>query len=494
MSDSSSSCSEKSSMPPSPPPRETPSLYAVGTFHIAKHHIPPLPSSRLYPGFHNSDDEADSDEELGWQPDETDQDTLKATTQREWCLSHSPCPGTTDPFRTRSFTITKAIRTGDQSGAQVVLTDDGLVAKIYDPLYYNFYDVDLYDMRLDIVAEADEDFFRETAAYRFLSGTPFAGTATPKYHGSWTLDVCIDVNGSEVVREVRMILIEYIDGVCMCDIHPIDDITNAARENIMAKLIEINTDLEDFGLKNNDLEPRNIMISAPDNDFTQEDLRICIIDLAMTVIPLKKGHNSSGKPKPRNPIVYWWSCTIWSSYGWMPLDYDDTCDWIWEKWGDGGRDGKYAKMVRSEDNPKLKPDFLMNEVAAAKEDGAGGQGVKRTADGEEKATPCESAGASSVNSHQKCNTAGGKSPASTQSTNDEASASIPNDIPGISGQPSSEPIGIEHIGKAPTCASCKPDVLASTTLEAVNMEYPDEALGNEKWAARETPLRYYAGS
>jgi hypothetical protein len=65
-------------------------------------------------------------------------ENLQQLTQLEYCLSHQPLEGETCDD-TMSFTITKEIRVRDGKAAQVVVTNGGLVAKIYDPLFYPAY-------------------------------------------------------------------------------------------------------------------------------------------------------------------------------------------------------------------------------------------------------------------------------------------------------------------------------------------------------------------
>jgi hypothetical protein len=58
------------------------------------------------------------------------------STHLGWCLANPPAPGTTHHADERCIEIAGAIRVGEDCGAQVVLTVDGLIAKIYDRLYY----------------------------------------------------------------------------------------------------------------------------------------------------------------------------------------------------------------------------------------------------------------------------------------------------------------------------------------------------------------------
>lgn len=98
--------------------------YTVGATFIAKRHIPDKPRDGgyrdLYGEIHSH---------------------TRTATQLGYCLDHHPAPGEILD-ETHSFTIIKELRIGDQCNAQIVLTDNGKVAKIYDPLYYR---LDYYD-------------------------------------------------------------------------------------------------------------------------------------------------------------------------------------------------------------------------------------------------------------------------------------------------------------------------------------------------------------
>jgi hypothetical protein len=81
----------------------------------------------------------------------------------------------------------------------------------------------------------------------------------PKYYASWTLSIPIHSEGYEEVREVRLILLEYVSGVSM---HGVDTTTlyEHGRENIVTKLIEADINLRFSGVRHRDCEPRNVML------------------------------------------------------------------------------------------------------------------------------------------------------------------------------------------------------------------------------------------
>ena len=83
---------------------------------------------------------------------------------------------------------------------------------------------------------ADYDYSREAATYT-KPHSPLEGTTIPKYHGSWTCDVSVDIPDGPRKRPVRLILMEFIDGICMQDFDP-TGFTEDERSNIMVKAMD----------------------------------------------------------------------------------------------------------------------------------------------------------------------------------------------------------------------------------------------------------------
>jgi serine/threonine protein kinase len=276
------------------------------------------------------------------------------SSQLEWCLAHPPVPGTTFPMDERFIEIAKAVRIGDKCGAQVVLTTDGLIAKIYDPLYYDFYDDFFRDSRIDVVDYADRDYITEAAAYSELRNTLFPGSIMPAYHGSWTLNVPILDNDRGKSREVRLIIMEHVTGTSMLDLDP-SSLACHERENIMIKLIEADVALHFSGVRHDDLEPRNIVLSLSNTSKTYEDgsFRLCIIDFATCALSKDNGRKGP-TPKAHNPLFYWVGRTLWSDWGWLP-PRGEAADWMWKTWGNGGKNGKYVVAKRDPNSKLGKP-------------------------------------------------------------------------------------------------------------------------------------------
>lgn len=338
---SSGMSSDSLSSPPSSQGDEV-GLYCPGKTLVLKRHIPPPPCGPYY-------DHSAPPRPL----------LPKRVPKLQWCLTHPPRPGATDLQDTRTITFKASIRTGHQCGAQVWLTDDGLVAKVYDPLYYCIFDREWKSDTINVTAEADQDYSNEAAAYSALQNTSVQGRSMPQYYGSWTAEVSIEVEGQEHVRQVRMILVEHIVGIQMMKLNPFK-LTRKARDSIMCKVIEAKTDILLAGLEHHDFEPRNIMIASSEfavagaeSRFEDPDLRVCIIDFAISAVYELAGEERLGA-EYNNPLFFWAGADIYCGYGWLPPRAEAT-DWMWEVWGCGGKDGKYIKVERDLNDCHSRP-------------------------------------------------------------------------------------------------------------------------------------------
>ncbi|KAK3291217.1 uncharacterized protein B0H64DRAFT_446454 [Chaetomium fimeti] len=130
----------------------------------------------------------------------------------------------------RSLVIDSLIRGGDQVGAQVVtchwendVHDTKYVAKIYDPLYYNFEEPDHPGMPTDVVWNAARDYSIEAAAYQQLQAydkswaeaTPDDESRSirgcyPAFFGSFSTTLKLVCDGKSYTRIVPLILMEHL--------------------------------------------------------------------------------------------------------------------------------------------------------------------------------------------------------------------------------------------------------------------------------------------
>jgi serine/threonine protein kinase len=277
-------------------------------------------------------------------------ETPDGTSQLDWCLANPPAAGVTHEADERPILISGAVRVGKACGPQVVLTADGFVAKIYDPLYYKF----PAGCWSNVTDSADRDYITEAAVYSELLGTSIQDSIMPMYHGSWTLRVPLQTDGEEQFREVRLILMEYVPGKSMLDIDPLT-LDERERDNVMTKLIEADIALRFSGVNHLDLEPRNVMLSMQDSstDFADKDLRVCIVDFACCRLSKDRGRTGPS-PRVHNPLHYWAGQAWYSDWGWLP-PREEAVEWMWKTWGNGGEDGKYVVVERDPDSRLGKP-------------------------------------------------------------------------------------------------------------------------------------------
>jgi hypothetical protein len=122
-----------------------------------------------------------------------------------------------------------------------LLTEEGDVAKIYDPLCYRFIN-QYFERKVNVVNQAESEFHQETLAYSALSVANLCGKVVPAYLGSWemTLD---DPTACGKECEVHLILIECIDGVAMSKV-PVEALSEETKQGIMVEVMEALTDVE----------------------------------------------------------------------------------------------------------------------------------------------------------------------------------------------------------------------------------------------------------
>ncbi|KAL1849852.1 hypothetical protein VTK73DRAFT_9802 [Phialemonium thermophilum] len=290
-------------------PDKPPLPYRAGLQLRIKRHIPPPPFGIGY------FQEPTHPHHLSW--DELDQ----FSTPSEYCLQRRP-PRETRSHRDQSIhtlDIVEEIATGDHRGAQIVacrtdLVPDRIVAaKIYDPLYYNFPDV-------DPVYQSDADYSCEAFAYRRLEIVGVDGLHVPAYYGSWTFEMPF-AREPVRMRAVCMILMERLPGPSVYALlksgHFVDStegwppnsvegsllngkaaqilvtkcrIAGEEKElrlnlrnrlNVLRKSMELYTILLVLGVKQRDLAARNIVVTNVDE---AGDLGVAIADFSIACV------------------------------------------------------------------------------------------------------------------------------------------------------------------------------------------------------------------
>lgn len=286
---------------------ETPTPYVKGARFTIHRHVPPKPTPSEYHYCEPKDIEE-----------------YEQMTFIERCLIHPLLPGTTLLSEPVSITINEEIVGLATSGARILEVNDNLVAKIYDPFYYdtptswNF--VATNPFRL-----ADHDYSHEAAAYERVSGG-LGGTVVPEFYGSYTCDLpVVSSSESHSARSVRLILIERVLGTCMRDLEPSRMHTlQHQRANIMAKIVDAESLVFACGVIHGDMHPRNIIICG--HDFEDARLRVVLIDFGSSRLDNRNLVGSSGLPI--SPLLRWDARRhrheSFRALGWV--------DWDWQPW------------------------------------------------------------------------------------------------------------------------------------------------------------------
>lgn len=295
--------------------------YVAGAHFNIKQHVPPEPHARI-PGAEIVHKHI--------------RNPLKQYGTPSRCCLARP-PQSTEPHQSHTtfrLIIADQLVTRVGRGAQLVTcqigTDKAIrVAKIYDPLYYDWTDGH------DCVQRADDDYAREATAYEFLFEKGQNGVFTPLYLGAWTFETPL-LDGS--LRQVRMILIDHIPFPSMLSLledGKAKDLSASFRMKILARLMESYTWLAFYGVFHNDLEPRNILV---DPDITRDQPRAVLVDLG--VAKLKGIHwfphrGADHKERPSSPGSGF--ARSWKSFhDWVPEEFRPArrrIAWIEQQWG-----------------------------------------------------------------------------------------------------------------------------------------------------------------
>ncbi|KAB8262157.1 hypothetical protein BDV32DRAFT_136854 [Aspergillus pseudonomiae] len=238
------------------------------------------------------------------------------------CLAKKAFPGQPGSHTLR-LKIREPIRVGDGKTSQIVLVDvvsgqgaTPIVAKIYDPLYYDHSNDDV-DPFLYVHIEHN----RETAAYRHLQGC--AEKHVPEYYGSYTMDISYSKGQ---FRTVGLILSEYINGESMDTLQP-QNFTQPVRKAIMQQIVNVESRLYEDNLWHRDTSPRNIIIST-------SNLHITFIDFGHASLgrsrdPTDKDQESRFLPGTYiSPMLRWYR-----TRGREPVsNFEEWIDWDWNSW------------------------------------------------------------------------------------------------------------------------------------------------------------------
>lgn len=241
------------------------------------------------------------------------------------------------------------------------------MAKIYDPLYYAY---SQYQSPEDVAWKADSDYSMEAAAYEYLDTVNPSQRFAPKYYKSWTFTLPLKHLGTEHQRAVRLVLMEYIEGCSMMDLFTeklgFPTSTDAwhlpveYRLEVLGRVLDAAVRQFNIGLGQEDLAPRNVMISPRPHQQSEPipcPSRIALIDYNQAVV-YKLVKTSSGWKSPSelpdNPMKVFGHTALEFS-GWTPPEWDQDrkryWDWLKAYFG-GKRSSSYAPM------PSTPPELL----------------------------------------------------------------------------------------------------------------------------------------
>lgn len=270
---------------------------------------------------------------------------IYSVTQTKHILTYPPLE-TPPPAQldTARLVVTKSLAIGNARGAQVLLCSiipqgEGTraftaVAKVYDPLYYSFVS-NIGHVPINVSRAADEDYSKEAASYKCLCRANQAGSFAPAFFGSWTFNLPISHKQQRYRRHVRLVLIEYLPGVCMKDLFVRNGTgqTNALhlseeyRLRVLAILLDGVVRQHHAGIDQRDLAPRNVML-VPPPDKAQlakgHPQRVVLIDYNIATVweMTKYGKLPAQLAKlPPNPMKRFWRQSLSDFDGWVPSEW-----------------------------------------------------------------------------------------------------------------------------------------------------------------------------
>lgn len=235
-------------------------------------------------------------------------------------------------------------------------------AKIYDPLYYNFKDI-IGDNPRDCVYQAENDYRAETAAYKHLDSHGQAGSFAPAYHGSWTFEMPITLNGELRIRHVRLVLIELLPGISIQATrirnHPDQSMGTDSfhypqeyRLEVLARAMDGYVRQLNIGLRQCDFAGRNVILAA--DNSSQEQMasglvmpRVVLIDYNLAEID-KDIRGDEAAELPLNPAAAFWTSDLFGDFpGWVPNEWFDIQlqqKWLLERFDREDQHGIYRPL------------------------------------------------------------------------------------------------------------------------------------------------------
>ncbi|KAK9242128.1 hypothetical protein V1506DRAFT_107766 [Lipomyces tetrasporus] len=252
----------------------------------------------------------------------------------ERCILHPPLPGSVGTT-TVYLKILEPVRLGDNHSTQIAKVqvdrviphesnsppvDTPLIAKFYDPLYFD-HEQDDADPFLCV----DRDYSHEAAAYKALS--VLQGSTIPIYYGSYSMELPAEAT----VRSVRLILMEFIPGSSMQQLKP-SDFSQLDRQVIMKAVVDAESLVYTHNVRHRDIHPRNILVLS--TATAALDRRVVLVDfgraeLGRSLHPEDPETEARYLPGvPISPLLRW-------NVAWWPhrqARFSEWVDWDWQSW------------------------------------------------------------------------------------------------------------------------------------------------------------------
>lgn len=272
------------------------------------------------------------------------------------CLRHPPAEGRFSPPPQESFRlrILDNVRAEDGKVAQLVtvrvlsggdLCGRDVVAKFYDPLYYDHASDDVNPFLC-----ADRQYAWETASYSRLSSAGVMGI--PEYYGSYSLEIPV----GDASRFIRLILIQKIHGITMNKLDPKDpSLSQHQRQAIMKGIIDIESEIYKNDIQHFDIHPRNVIVKDPFSSSPE----VTIIDFGYVLFgrsldPEELEEEQAMLPgtyisprirwKVRNErhlfVMRFKEWITWNWNAWLQREYkeDEVTDYMRSQWGSESTD------------------------------------------------------------------------------------------------------------------------------------------------------------
>jgi hypothetical protein len=203
------------------------------------------------------------------------------------------------------FTLLEGLAVGDGRGPQVFRISDQAVVKIYDPLYYPA--VLPCGLRSHVVNQADRDHNNEVSAYLELAPR-FAGAKVPGFIGCYTISIPTKTPTGDIIRQVRVALVEYIRGWCMNEVDP-TRLQPQMTNKVMKYIIETDMQFLFHGIRMQDLAPSNVILVGEDEGKPydeQTDFRAVLIDFNNVAVGRHAIENvmRDRLAKPLSPVAW----------------------------------------------------------------------------------------------------------------------------------------------------------------------------------------------